>query len=129
MQRQLNETLDVTSAVGHDGVAVVVLTGEIDMTNAGAPLAKSLGVLELAPAGLVVDLRSVGFFGSSGINLLVTVEEQARRRGVPFGVVASHPAVLKPLTMTGVRMQFPLFPSVADALAGLRAVPAQRRAS
>lgn len=84
-------------------------------------------MLERAPAGLVLDLLAVGFFGSSGINLLLTVQERAEHEGVPAGVVADQSAVLRPLAMTGVDTRLALFASQAEALLALNAMPARRR--
>lgn len=120
------EVLD-TRVVTLGGVVVVELAGELDMLTMEEPLATTLAVLDQAPAGLAVDLREVSFFGSSGINLLLTVQERAERDGIPVGVVANQPAVLRPLAMTMVDRQLALFTDRSDALLALHALPARRR--
>lgn len=124
MVQQFGGTLDVLTAdpADNDGIAVVTLVGEVDMTTDGSPLAATLGVLNGAPAGLVVDLQAVTFFGSSGINMLVAVQRAARSRNVPFAIVAAH-AVLRPLAMTGTDVLFLLCPDLPGALAAVRALP------
>ncbi|MDX3658928.1 STAS domain-containing protein [Streptomyces sp. ID05-26A] len=116
-----------TRIVTLGGVVVVELTGEIDMLSAEQPLTRTLEVLDQAPAGLAVDLRAVSLFGSSGINLLLTVQERAEIDGIPVGVVANQSAVLRPLAMTMVDRQLAMFTNRSDALLALHALPARRR--
>lgn len=116
-----------TRVVALGGVVVVELTGEIDMLSAEEPLTRMLEVLDQAPAGLAVDLRAVSFFGSSGINLLLTVQDRAEREGIPVAVVADRPAVRRPLAMTMVDRQLAMFTDRSDALLALHALPARRR--
>ncbi|MFD4636049.1 STAS domain-containing protein [Lentzea sp. NPDC058436] len=100
----------------HDGVAVVALTGEVDMLTEGIGLDEVLAAVEKSPAALVVDLQAVGFFGSSGINLLLVARREAEARKIPLAVVAEHHVVLSPLAATGVDLRLRLFPDLAAAL-------------
>ncbi|MCG8925028.1 STAS domain-containing protein [Lentzea sp. CC55] len=125
MNDQHNGALDVltTQLVEDAGVVVVVMTGEVDMMTERSPLAQAVEALEHAPAGLVIDLQGVTFFGSSGMALLLTVQQEAYQREIPFAVVAAHHAVLTPLAMTGTDVLLPLFATLPDALAAVRATP------
>jgi anti-anti-sigma factor len=132
MDNQLNGALDLlsTQVVDHDGVAVVVMAGEVDTMTQETPLTEAIDALSRTGAGLVMDLRAVTFFGSSGINLLVAVQQQAHRAGFSLAVVAAQPAVLRPLAITGVDTCLAIFANVPDALAAVRAeasVPLQER--
>jgi anti-sigma B factor antagonist len=127
--QQFGGTLDVVTAdpADNDGIVVVTLVGEIDMTTEKSPLAATLDIVRGGPAGLVVDLQAVTFFGSSGINMLVAIQRVARSRNVPFAIVAAH-AVLRPLAMTGTDVSgtdvlFLLCPDLPGALAAVRALP------
>ncbi|MGW6441708.1 STAS domain-containing protein [Lentzea sp. NPDC055074] len=112
----------------HDGIDVVIVSGEIDRAADGSPLLTSLDALrESPPAGLVLDLRAVTFFGSAGINLLVWVVRQARAGNVPFAVIAESRVVLRPLAISGVDALLTVRPDLSAALAALRSVPPQRR--
>ncbi|MFD5830654.1 STAS domain-containing protein [Lentzea sp. NPDC060358] len=106
----------------HAGIAVVTVSGEVDMETAQVPLDKAITAVERPLTGLVLDLRAVTFFGSSGINMLVLLHQHVHDRGVPFGVVA-HQTVLKPLEVTATDVYLMLFADLPDALAALRAVP------
>ncbi|USX53498.1 STAS domain-containing protein [Lentzea sp. HUAS12] len=78
-----------------------------------------LSAVEKAPAGVVVDLREIEFFGSSGINLLLVARREAQARKIPLGVVAAQHVVLSPLAATGVDARLRLFPDLAAALRDL----------
>ncbi|GGM86921.1 hypothetical protein GCM10011609_24360 [Lentzea pudingi] len=129
MNHHFDEPPDVlnTRIVTLGEVVVVELAGELDMLTFEEPLARVLEVLDQAPSGLAIDLRAVSFFGSSGINLLLTVQERAGRDGIPLGVVADQPAVLRPLAMTMVDRQLAMFTDRSDALLALHALPAVKR--
>lgn len=103
----------------HQGVAVVALTGEVDMLTEEAGLDEVLSAVEKARAGVVVDLQEIEFFGSSGINLLLIAQREARARKIPLGVVAAKHVVLSPLAATGVDVRLRLFPDLAAALRDL----------
>ncbi|GLY47797.1 STAS domain-containing protein [Lentzea sp. NBRC 102530] len=121
-------TAVLTARTEHqDGVAVLVVTGEIDRMTDESPLREALDAVRRGPAALVIDLDAVSFFGSTGINLLITVEHQARAMDVPFAVVAGARRVLKPLAITGVDALLPLYPNRVEAFLALRSVPRPRR--
>ncbi|GHH42497.1 STAS domain-containing protein [Lentzea cavernae] len=130
MAHDFDEAADqpVLRTTDHDGIAVVEIAGELDMKTAKTSLADVLLVLDQRPNGIVLDLHSVTFFGSAGVSLLVSVQQESRRQGVPFGIVAAHKAVTRSLTVSGMESRLPLFPAVADAVVALRAssAPPQR---
>lgn len=118
MSYQVDEADDLLTARtdDHDGVAVVVLTGEVDMMTEEIGLAEVLAALGNAPGGLVIDLQAIEFFGSSGVKLLLAVQQEARAKAIPLAVAAAHHVVLSPLTATGVGPRFRLFPDLPAAL-------------
>ncbi|CAM4114507.1 Anti-anti-sigma-B factor [Mycobacterium basiliense] len=103
----------------HDGVAVLSVGGEIDLVTAPA-LEEAIGeVLAENPAALVIDLSGVEFLGSVGLKILAsTYETLGGNAG--FGVVARGPATRRPIHLTGLDKTFPLYPTLDDALTGVR---------
>ncbi|SES44629.1 STAS domain-containing protein [Lentzea albida] len=112
--------------VDRDGIAVVVVAGEIDMVTEDSPLDQALDAVRRRPAGLVIDLGAVSFFGSSGINMVLNVWRHAVSESVPLAVVAGR-TVSRPLDMSGAAAVLSLHPNLAEALAAVRTVPPQRR--
>ncbi|HVM16053.1 MAG TPA: STAS domain-containing protein [Gaiellaceae bacterium] len=94
---------------GEPGTAIVVLTGEHDVTIA-APLSDALDELVDADVAIVVDLTRAQLLDSTLVAILLRTRREARERGVPFGVVADDttgPAVLRLLGATGLVRDLP----------------------
>jgi anti-sigma B factor antagonist len=86
---------------GHGQVRVVPV-GELDVAT-GAVLDRTLR--ELVDSGfdhLVVDLRGVEFMDSSGLRVLLRLDEAARRDGCDLALIAGPPAVQRVFEVTGV---------------------------
>ncbi|GLZ31749.1 hypothetical protein Lesp02_39370 [Lentzea sp. NBRC 105346] len=105
--------------ITRDGVPVVTVAGEVDMSTAGPFLAEMTTQLSLAPAGLVVDLRAVSFFGSAGVGALLA----ARDCPVRVVVVTARPIVLRMLEITNLDRLFDVRRTLPEALRALRGQP------
>lgn len=97
-----------------DGVPVVAVAGEVDIATAPLLRAELTTQLAQSPVVLVVDLREVTFFDSSGIGALLA----AHHRAADLRVVADRPAVLRTLHFSGMDTVFRVHPTLEDALAG-----------
>ncbi|MBV8789205.1 MAG: STAS domain-containing protein [Mycobacterium sp.] len=103
----------------HDGVSVVSVSGEIDLVTAPALEQAIAAVVAESPTALVIDLSAVEFLGSVGLKILAaTYEKLGTSTG--FGVVARGPATRRPIHLTGLDKTFPLYPTLDDALSGVR---------
>jgi anti-anti-sigma factor len=104
-------------AVEHIGsVAVLHVTGEVDM-EAEPMLRESLAAaLAPAPAALVVDLTGVTFFASAGLHVLVDLQHDMTARSLEMRVVADSRIVLRPMAITGVDQLVTVVSSVDQAL-------------
>ncbi len=100
-------------------MSVVSVSGEIDLVTAPA-LEQAIGaVVAENPPALVIDLSAVEFLGSVGLKILAaTYEKLGNSTG--FGVVARGPATRRPIHLTGLDKTFPLYPTLDDALTGVR---------
>ncbi len=81
---------------------VVRVVGEVDMATAPTVMNSVHGYVSAPGRTLVLDLTEVTFFGSDGINVLLTLRSACRRTGAHLRVVANTPAVLHPLEVTGL---------------------------
>ncbi|SON60093.1 Anti-sigma-F factor antagonist RsfB [Mycobacterium simulans] len=110
----------ITATVAdHDGVVVLSIGGEIDLVTAPA-LEKAIGgVVADNPKALVIDLSAVEFLGSVGLKILAATYEKLGS-SAEFGVVARGPATRRPIHLTGLDKTFPLYPTLDDALTGVR---------
>jgi anti-anti-sigma factor len=110
----------ITATVAdHDGVVVLSIGGEIDLVTAPALEEAIAGVLVDKPSALIIDLSAVEFLGSVGLKILAATYEQLGD-AAEFGVVARGPATRRPIHLTGLDKTFPLYPTLDDALTGVR---------
>ncbi|RSM87918.1 anti-sigma factor antagonist [Kibdelosporangium aridum] len=103
-----------TSRIGE--VAVVHVAGEVDMSSV-APFATAVRrELDTRPTGLVMDLLDVDFCGSAGLNVLVQARNHADSTHTGVHLVATRPAVLRPLEIMGLTQLFAVHLSVSAAV-------------
>ncbi|WP_199440019.1 STAS domain-containing protein [Umezawaea beigongshangensis] len=98
---------------------VLHASGELDLTTTPV-LGMHLNEAEAevtAPAPVVVDLRHLTFFGSSGMSLLLSHQQVCHDQRTPLRVVAGSDAVLRPLRVAGVESLLDLYPTISAALA------------
>jgi anti-anti-sigma factor len=96
-------------------VAVVRVSGALDMFTAPQLGDDITATVDQNPAGLIVDLTDVDFLASAGMQTLV-VAHNAVTPAVRFAVVADGPATSRPLTVTGLTDLIALFATREAAL-------------
>ena len=107
----------MSNTLEHIGsVAVVHVTGEIDMATEGQLRRIVDEAMAAEPAALVLDLTDVTFLASAGLHVLVDVQHDATARGIALRVVAERRAVLRPLEITGVDELVTVVASMDQAL-------------
>jgi anti-anti-sigma factor len=75
----------------HDGVRVVAVAGELDISNVAA-LEQATFDLPNEALGMVLDLSATTFIDSATIGLLFDLHSALARRGQPLRVVCSQRA-------------------------------------
>lgn len=128
--------MDVGSGYGVKAVVprhrVVTAYGELDLVTAedlrfelrGRGVRGGGGAMDAAGRGLVVDLLEVTFMDCVPLGVLCSARARAERGGGWLRLVYSQDRIVRLLTATGLRGQFPRHASVADALANRPADPA-----
>jgi anti-sigma B factor antagonist len=113
--------LDVTTAGPGGRVAVITVTGEIDLRTAQTVRA---GLLDVADAGfrrIVVDFQSVRFCDATGLGALVAAHNRLRAEGGELRLAGVRAAQRRILRITGLDRLFTLHESVEDAVGEGRA--------
>jgi anti-anti-sigma factor len=111
-----------TSVDFDDGVAVLAVTGEIDLATIPAFEAAITEALAQRPSALIVDMTNVDFLASAGLQALVATHEKVSGTAA-FAVVADGPATSRPIELTGLDQILSLHPSVSDAKAAVAGDP------
>ena len=101
-----------------EGLAVVAVSGSVDMLTAPG-LAEAIdSALAKKPKGLIIDLLKVEFLGSAGISVLMKTRDNLGE-SIPFCVVADGPATHRPLTLLGINELMTLCRRLDDAVVKL----------
>ncbi len=92
------------------------LAGEVDLSTIGGLEGRLEEALCASPGTLVLDLRAVTFLDSSGLRLMLRLDERQREAGARLVVVRGGRRVARVLELTGVdeRLELVSDPSEVD---------------
>jgi anti-sigma B factor antagonist len=108
-----------------DGVAVVRVTGEVDVATCGLLRHSLLRIVTDEDfRGLVVNLAGVRFMDSAGIGVLVDVWRRVAATTASLALAAPAPQVQRVLDTAGLTKVLPVYDAEADAVAAIRQPPA-----
>lgn len=117
--------IDLTiTIVRYLAVAVMRVSGEIDIATVRLVRPALHTLFADHPAGLILDLNEIRFFGTSGTAIVVEAAQLAHRLGITFAVATSRQCVLRPLHLGEVDRIVTIHPDTATALGTV--VPAPR---
>ncbi|WNV89120.1 STAS domain-containing protein [Umezawaea sp. Da 62-37] len=97
------------------GATVISVSGEIDIATV-RKLRWSLDSVASGSGPLILDLSSVSFFGSVGVNCLLETANRARAFRIDLRLIRS-PQVSRVLELIGAHEDFAEFESLSSALA------------
>lgn len=83
-------------------VVTIALTGEIDLVAAPEVRTYVSGALAGSPRRLVIDLSSVTFIDSTGVQALVVANQTTRLLKVELVIVPGPPQVMRILELAGL---------------------------
>lgn len=84
------------------GVVVLCVRGELDLSTAPDLERELAGVRERRPARVVVDLSRLAFMDSTGLGLIIRVERDMREEGIGLAVRGGSAQVRRLFEVTGV---------------------------
>jgi len=106
--------------VHHGELAVLAVTGSMDILTA-PELADAVGkILTGQPSGLIIDLTAAEFLSSAGMSVLVNAHEAIAPYG-SLGVVADGPSTARPLRLVGLDQTLTIYPTIEAAVAAMSA--------
>jgi|SRR5690348_10336247 anti-sigma B factor antagonist len=101
-----------------DGVAVVAVRGEIDLSNAEATFAVLKRAADKATAGLVIDLSELAYIDSAGVRLLFLLARAVNGNGsVLHAVVPKGARILRVLELADAEQVMALDETPDEAVA------------
>jgi carboxylate-amine ligase len=105
MSQSRRELADFNIEFRH-GEAVLVVAGEVDLSNQDEFLDQLRSLIEAAQSPSFVDLAAVTFFGSSGISALLQANRDAKQKGVNLVMAAPSAIVRQVLDATDLSSIF-----------------------
>lgn len=105
------------------GVAVLRVTGELDMVTAAQLVGAALATNELEPRHVVIDAGGIGFCDSSGLAAFVRIGNQLSAGGHRLGIARARPIVRRILEMSGLDEAFVIADTVDEVAARLQPGP------
>ncbi|AWL40699.1 MULTISPECIES: STAS domain-containing protein [unclassified Streptomyces] len=109
-------TLVLTVRHPADSLAVVTVSGELDVETAPALRTKAVDLIGQGYAHVVLDMAPVEFCDSSGLNALIAIVHHARDHDGSLSVAAAPDQLTRLLDMTGVGGLMPVHADVAEAV-------------
>jgi len=102
-EREDEDLLTLATARPQAGLVLVKAQGEIDLETTPALEAELNGVLRPPfPARLGLDLSEVTFISSSGLNVLIELNERSRACGTDMRLIGMSRPVRRALDLTGL---------------------------
>ena len=102
-----------------DGVLVVNVDGQLVVSNRQEFKQLVLDEVERGTRMVVVDFAGTAYIDSSGLGALVSLGKRIRESGGELRLAALNDDLRTLFELTRLDTLFPLYPSRADALAGI----------
>lgn len=99
----------------HTDLAVVTLTGDVDISTAARLRDHLAALLGEGAHHLVLDFTGVAFMDSSGLSVLAGIFPLLREAGM-LALVSVNPRIREVLRTTGLTRLFPIYSSVETAV-------------
>jgi len=112
--------LKVETRTVQEGVAVIALSGEVDVYTSPRLKQEMVDLLNRGTVKLVVDLSAVEYLDSTGLGVLIGGLKRARERDGDLRLICDNLRILRIFEITGLTKIFDIYRSEEEALAGLK---------
>lgn len=110
--------MDIRLSV-QQGIFILKVDGDLDMYNTPALKDSFNKVILKQPAGILLNLEGVGYLDSSGIGVLLYMQNRVTKEKIPFFITELQNQPAKVLELTKLTNYFPFADSVSVGLARL----------
>jgi anti-anti-sigma factor len=110
-------TLLEIDAHRHDELAHVVLTGELDLSTVEKVEQELQRIEGDGPTVVALDLSRLTFLDSSGLRLIVSADQRARKESRRFAIVRGPDTVQRVFSITHLDEQLEIVEDVAELTA------------
>jgi anti-sigma B factor antagonist len=99
-----------------NGVAIVGLTGEVDVYTSPRLKQEIVDLLNQGYTKIIVDTTKVEYLDSTGLGVLIGGLKRARERDGDLRLICDSPRILRIFEITGLTKIFDIHRSEAEAL-------------
>jgi len=103
-----------------DAIAVLSLTGEVDVANAAQVRDAALKLVGDGAKRLIVDLTGTEYMDSTALGTLVGLLKRLKESGGEVIIAAAQPRVKRLFDITGLAQVFRIYEDVSAALKEVR---------
>lgn len=107
----------IQSVAWEDKIAVVTVTGDIDLHRSAALQQSLLGLMDEKPTKVIVDLSRVPYMDSSGVASLVKLLSRTRKLGVALVLLSPSEKVRSIFEITRLNSVFTITDNKEEAMA------------
>jgi len=112
--------LKVETRSPREGVAVIMLGGEVDVYTSPRLKQEMVDLLNQGQVHLIVDLNGVEYLDSTGLGVLIGGLKRARERDGDLRLICENMRILRIFEITGLTKIFEIDNNEGDALAKLK---------
>jgi anti-sigma B factor antagonist len=98
-----------------DDLAIVSVSGEVDLETASQLGDHALDALRDVSPHVLLDLTGVTFMDSTGLKVLLSIQRRADLAGGSFAIAGASRSVRKILSVTGLDQTFTIHDTVDEA--------------
>jgi anti-sigma B factor antagonist len=99
-----------------EGVAIIALSGEVDVYTSPRVKQEIVDLLNGGTTKLIVDLSGVEYLDSTGLGVLIGGLKRARERDGDLKLLCDNPRILRIFEITGLTKIFDIHRTEAEAL-------------
>ena len=108
--------LRVETQTPQEGVAVISLSGEVDVYTSPRVKQEIVDLLNRGQTRLIVDTTKVDYLDSTGLGVLIGGLKRARERDGDLRLICNNPRILRIFEITGLTKIFDIHSSQDEAL-------------
>jgi len=116
----LMNMLKVETRTPREGVAVIVLGGEVDVYTSPRLKQEMVDLLNRGQVNLIVDLNGIEYLDSTGLGVLIGGLKRAREREGDLRLICDNMRILRIFEITGLTKIFDIDRNEDDALGKLK---------
>jgi anti-sigma B factor antagonist len=112
--------LRVETQTPQDGVAVVALSGEVDVYTSPRVKQEIVDLLNRGLTRIIVDTTKVEYLDSTGLGVLIGGLKRSRERDGDLRLICNNPRILRIFEITGLTKIFDIHNSETEALEAVK---------